>query len=104
MKFIVKCLFVLFLAAPVHIIAQEAPPKASAKPEGSRAKRKAERKKWKEQRKRDHAEAKAIKKHHKRIQTKETRATMRKNKRKANRVNQNKKEFFIKRWFSKKRA
>lgn len=37
---------------------------------------------------------------HMRIQTKETRKRMKKNKRKSKRVNDNRNEFFLKRWFS----
>lgn len=37
---------------------------------------------------------------HMRIQTKETQKRMKKNKKKSKRLNNNRKEFFIKRWFS----
>ncbi|MDP4267498.1 MAG: hypothetical protein Q8880_08700 [Bacteroidota bacterium] len=43
----------------------------------------------------------ALKKQQK-IQTKETRKRMKEMNAKANRVNENKREFFLKRWFSKK--
>lgn len=37
---------------------------------------------------------------HMRIQTKETRKRMKQNKKKSKRINNNRKEFFLKRWFS----
>lgn len=44
---------------------------------------------------------KKIREHHKRIQTKATRKKMRRDARKARRVNENKREFFLKRWFGR---
>ena len=40
-----------------------------------------------------------VKDHHKKIQTKQTRKTMRKEKRKGEKARQNKREFFLIRWF-----
>jgi hypothetical protein len=45
------------------------------------------------------AHEKGIEKH-KKIQTKETRKRMKQSQKKSNRVNNNRKEFFLKRWFS----
>jgi hypothetical protein len=67
------------------------------------AKRKKAKKEWKEHRKLEMEEKKAIKEHHKRIQTKETRKKMKQSKRKSIRVNEHKREFFLKRWFKRKK-
>jgi hypothetical protein len=55
----------------------------------------------KEKRKKERAEKKAIKKHHKRIQTKKVRKRMGASKKKAARNNENRREFFVKRWINK---
>ncbi len=49
----------------------------------------------------ERAEKKAVKKHHKRIQTKKVRKRMRESRKLANRHNENKSEFFVKKWFKK---
>jgi hypothetical protein len=54
------------------------------------------------QRKLEKAEKKAIKKHHKRIQTKSVRKRMNSSKKKSKRYNENKKEFFLTRWYKNK--
>lgn len=66
-----------------------------------RQKRREDRKKWKEERRRKRAEERMIRDHHKKIQTKAVNKRMRKSRRKAQRVNENKREFFLKRWFSR---
>jgi hypothetical protein len=65
--------------------------------------RKLERKEAREKRKKEKAERKAIKKHHKRIQTKDVQKRMKKSRKRAIRNNDNKREFFLKRWFQKKK-
>ena len=55
----------------------------------------------KEKKRKERAEKKAVKKHHKRIQTKKVRKRMRESRKLANRHNENKSEFFIKKWFKK---
>ena len=67
-----------------------------------REQRRAARKKWKEQRKQEKMEKKAVKKKQKQLQTKKVQKRMKKDKRKAMRNNAHKREFFLKRWFSKK--
>ena len=64
-------------------------------------KRKAQLEKQEEKKKKmgEKAHDDSVKKHQK-IQTKETRKRMKKNKKKSKRVNDNRKEFFLKRWFS----
>jgi hypothetical protein len=74
---------------PEKTVRQELRKKKQARKE-SRAKRKLEK-----------AERKAVKKHHKRIQTKAVRKRMKSSKKTSVRVNENKKEFFLKRWFTK---
>ncbi len=54
-----------------------------------------------EKRKLEKAEQKAIKKHHKRIQTKKVRKRMKSSKKKSKRINDNKREFFLTRWLRK---
>lgn len=67
-----------------------------------RKKRKAIRKEAQEQRRKERAERKAIKAYHKRLQTKTVRKRMKRNRAKAQRINDNKREFFLKRWFTRK--
>ncbi len=57
------------------------------------------RKEAREKRKIAKAEKKAIKKYHKRLQTKAVRKRMKSNRKNATRYNDNKKEFFLKKWF-----
>jgi len=66
--------------------------------------RKQLRKESKERRRLEKAERKKIKKHHKRIQTKAVRKRMKSSKKQAVRTNENKREFFITRWFKKKKG
>jgi hypothetical protein len=68
-----------------------------------RKKRKASRKEAKEQRRKERAERKAIKAYHKRLQTKEVRKRMKRNRGKSQRINDNRKEPFFKRWFNRKK-
>lgn len=68
-----------------------------------RKKRKAARKEAKEQRRKERAERKAIKAYHKRLQTKEVRKRMKRNRNKSQRINDNRKEPFFKRWFGRKK-
>lgn len=70
--------------------------------ESARMKRQKARREWKAKRKQEHSDRKAIRQHEKRLQTKATRKRMKKDRRKANRVNQNKKEFFLIRLFKPK--
>lgn len=55
-----------------------------------------------EKKKQNEKEMEAIKKAHFEMQTKDVQKRMKKNKRKSKRVNENKKQFFLKRWFSKR--
>jgi hypothetical protein len=57
------------------------------------------RKEARERKKMERAERKAIKKYHKRLQTKKVRKRMKSNRRKTARYNDNKREFFLIRWF-----
>ncbi len=82
------------------------PPKNKDAKEAEKSKReirKEERKEWKERRKLEKEEQKMIKAYHKRIQTKTVLKRMKKSKQKAQMNNENKREFFLKRWFSKKK-
>lgn len=65
--------------------------------------RKEERKESKERRKREKEERKAIKAYHKRLQTKQVYKRMKKSRKKATFYNEHKREFFLVRWFKKKK-
>ncbi len=97
-----KIIFLLIIIAPVSILAQEQKSEKDKAPASTHAQRKAAKIKWKEQRKIEMEEKKAIKEHHKRIQTKETRKRMRKEKHMGDKMRANKKEFFLVRWFKYK--
>ncbi len=62
-----------------------------------------ERKEAREQRKLRRLEKKMIKQHHKKLQDKKTYKRMKKSRKKATMYNENKREFFLKRWFKNKR-
>ena len=103
MSISVNIRLILFLAflLPIFSPAQnKATPKA---PASSKVQRQLARKKWKDERRIKRDGEKNIKEHHKRIQTKETRRKMRRDKAKSKQLHDNKKPFFLKSWFSKKR-
>jgi len=56
-----------------------------------------------EKRRKERAEKKAIKQYHKKLQTKAVRKRMKASKKTAIRYNDNKREFFLKRWLKKKK-
>jgi hypothetical protein len=64
--------------------------------------RKQIRRENRDKRRKERAERRKVKKHHKRIQTKKVRKRMKESKGTAARNNDNKREFFMKRWFKKK--
>lgn len=64
--------------------------------------RKQQKKESREKRKLEKLERKKVKKHHKRLQTKKVQKRMKKSQKTAVRNNENRREFFLKRWFSKK--
>lgn len=94
----------LFIAAPAYAQENGGQSKADKKKdvESARIKRKKDKLQWKEKREKEKKNRKAIKAHEKKLQTKETRKRMKKNKQKSNRVNQNKREFFLIRLFKPK--
>ena len=97
-------LFFLFFSVPAMSQDNGADTKTEKKNdvENARMKRQKARMEWKAKRQQERAEKKAIRQHEKRLQTKETRKRMRKDRQKANRVNQNKKQFFLIRLFKPK--
>ncbi len=102
MKALVRSLMVLVFAASINngsLSAQSGPPEKSFKQELKSNKR--IRQERREKRKLEKAEAKAIKKHHKRIQSKSVLKRMKSSKKASKRYNDNKREFFLKRWFKK---
>jgi hypothetical protein len=103
MKIIVLILSLLFFLPP-SFPAQDnkgtGPKQQSVRRELSIKKQR--RKDAREKRKMERAERKAIEKHHKRIQTKKVQKRMKSSRSKAMRNNQHKREFFLKRWFSRK--
>lgn len=76
---------------PIIAAAQEAKPAAAGAPVANRAQRKKAKKKWKEDRIIERDNKKAIKEHHKRIQTKKTLKAMKKEKKKGDKLRANKK-------------
>lgn len=64
---------------------------------------KLERKEARERRRKERAERKAVKAYHKRLQTKKVRKRMKRSKHRATLNNENRREFFLKRWFQKKK-
>ncbi len=82
---------------PLATIAQEQTKDKA--PPTSRTQKRAAKKKWKEQRKMEMQHDKSVKEHHKKLQTKQTRKTMRNEKRKGEKLRKNKREFFLVRWF-----
>lgn len=103
---ILKYFFAFFILSFV-IVAHAQENKTDADKKGTslkseREKRRSDKKKWKEERRRKRAEEKMIRDHHKRIQTKEVNKRMRRSQRKAKRINENRREFFLIRWFSRK--
>jgi hypothetical protein len=98
MKFTKALLLLSLFFLPIIGISQEAPPPNKA-PASSKAQRKAAKQKWKEQRQIEREQKKAIKEHHKRLQTKSTLKRMNKNRMKGERMRDNKREFFLIRWF-----
>ncbi len=61
------------------------------------------RREARDRRRMEREERKAVKKYHKRLQTKDVRKRMKASRRKAQRYHDNKREFFLKRWFTKRR-
>ena len=94
-----KIILLVICLVPFVINAQEAQQKTDKAPASSRAQRKKAKQKWKENRKAEMDQKKAVKDHHKRLQTKETRKRMKREKRKAEKLRSNKKEPAIVRWF-----
>ena len=96
-----KSILLLICLMPLAVTAQEAKSKDKA-PASTRAQRKAAKQKWKEERQAEMEQKKAVKAHHKRIQTKQTRKQMRREKRKSDKLKENKRDFFLIRWFKYK--
>lgn len=100
-----KLILVLICLAPLMAVAQE--PKQGAdkgqSPATTRAQRKKLKKKWKEDRRIERDEKKAIKEHHKRLQTKETLKRMKRERKKGDKLRANKREPWIVRKFKYKR-
>lgn len=103
-----KYFILIFVILTFSITAQQPPGNSTpaSKDPGEKTRReirKQERKEWKERRKLEREEQKAIKAYHKRIQTKTVLKRMKRSKRTAIMNNENKREFFLKRWFTKKK-
>ena len=103
MKLILRIVLFCFLFFPVPVFSQEGgSSEKKNEVENARMKRKKAKAEWKAKRKEERTDRKAVGSHEKLLQTKETRKRMRKNRRKADRVNQNKREFFLIRMFKPK--
>ena len=95
-----KIIVVILLLFPITIIAQETKTENKGAV-SSHAQRKAARQKWKDERTKERDEKKAISNHAKRLQTKKTLKSMKAEKRKSDKYRNNKKEFFLIRWFKR---
>ena len=103
-KFFFRTLILLFICLPPFVtMAQEQKPATEKSPSTTRAQRKKLKKKWKEDRRIERAEKKAVKDHHKRLQTKETRKRMKAERKKGDKLRENKKESWIVRKFKYRR-
>ncbi len=99
--FIKKIILLLICLLPVTMIAQEKKPENKGAI-SSHAQRRAARQKWKDQRRQERAEKKAISDHAKRLQSKQTLKRMKQEKKKSDRLRNNKKESFFVRLFKYK--
>ena len=101
-KFYKRIILIAVFMLPLMTFAQEAAKKdKEQEPKTSRSQRREAKKQWKEQRRNERLEKKKIKDHHKRIQTKKVLKRMKADKKEAQRNQDHKREFFLKRWFSK---
>jgi len=110
MKSLKKILVVIFLLLVNTVIGQiqyleafKYQGKSKAEIQKERYIEKQERREAREERKLRRLEKKMIKKHHKKLQDKKTYKRMKKSLKKATMYNENKREFFLKRWFQKLR-
>ncbi len=102
-KLIVLFLFLIFVMPQSFAQDGGGPPKANTSIKSKRKKRKEDRKRFKENRSNKRAEEKKIRNHHKRIQTKEVRKRMKKNKGVAQRNRDHKREPLFNRLFKNKK-
>lgn len=103
MKTLLKLFLLVFLFASAPVFSQDSEgDKKKNEVEDRKMKRKKAKAEWKAKRLKDRGKTKMVKSHEKRLQTKETRKRMKKNRQKATRTNQNKKEFFLIRLFKPK--
>jgi len=96
-----RLLIYLLLLLPGTVFSQDLDARSPKPVPGSHQQKVAEAKKRKQQDKANKEIEKGRKRHMK-IQSKQTRKMMRKSKKKSKQWNENKKEFFLKRWFRKK--
>jgi len=88
---------------PLMVVAQEKKKEESKGAVSSSMQRRAARQKWKGNRKLERAQKKAVEAHHKRLQSKKTLKAMKQEKKKSDRLRENKREFFMIRWFRNRR-
>jgi hypothetical protein len=105
LKTIAKYFFVLILLFSINTFGQAPEGKSPSKQaeQKKKANRRADRKEARERRKIEKQERKAIKAHHKRLQTKDVRKRMKKSRKKAIMNNTGKREPWYKRMFRKKK-
>jgi hypothetical protein len=94
---------ILFFISSVCSAQDKGPKPSKDAVKSKREIKKEERKEAKERRKREKEERKAIKAYHKRLQTKQVYKRMKKSRKKATFYNEHKREFFLIRWFKKKK-
>lgn len=88
----------MFCLLPLAMVAQDKKPENKGAI-SSKMQRRAAKQKWKDQRKLERAQKKAVEAHHKRLQSKKTLKSMKQQKKKSDRMRDNKREFFLVRWF-----
>lgn len=100
-RVIKKITFLFLLLVSTSMVGQEAMVKMEKDkaPATSRAQRKKAKQKWKETRKLEMDQKKAVKDHHKRLQNKDTRKRMKREKKKSERLRTNKRQSFFSRMF-----
>ena len=102
MKSVVKKIIVVLICLlPFTMVAQETKPENKGAV-SSKVQRRAAKQKWKDQRKMERAQKKSVEAHHKRLQSKNTLKSMKREKRKSDRLRENKRESIWVRWFKYK--
>jgi hypothetical protein len=101
MKLILKIAFIFSIMLLPSACSRKVMDPATGKMVSAAKVRRIEKKRWKEQRKMQRLEERKIKKHHERIQTSNTRKSMKRHKSDANQFNTGRRKFFLFRWLQR---